>query len=85
MNKKLTVALIALAVVFAVVRFSGGAAPVADGSFLLYEQGASTVRLTFRAADGGAYRTVVEVVDEGGSAQVVAGMVGHDETVDGLI
>jgi hypothetical protein len=85
MNKKLVVALAALAVLFAVLRFSGGAAPVEDGSFLLYRQGGSTVRLTFHRADGGGYRTAVEVADEGGPVEVPAGMTGQDEIVDGLM
>ncbi|HKJ03127.1 MAG TPA: hypothetical protein VJ997_11750 [Longimicrobiales bacterium] len=85
MNKKLVVALIALAVAFAVVRLSRDAAPVADGSFLRYQQGSSTVRLTFHSADGGKYRTVVEVAQDGGPPEVATGMTGHGETVDGLM
>jgi hypothetical protein len=85
MNRKLVVALAAVAVVFGVFRYSRGAAPVTDGSFLTYRQGESTIRLTFHRADGGDYRTVVELADRGEAAEVAAGMTGHDETVDGLM
>lgn len=84
MNKKVVLVLVAVAVVFGLLRFGGGKAPVADGSFLLYRQGESTVRLTFHD-DGGAYRTAVEVSYGGEPAEVATGMTGHDEVVDGLM
>ncbi len=83
MKNKLVLVVAAVAIAFVWFRSSGGSAPLADGSFLLYRQGESTVRLTFHLIDGGLYRTHVEVTYANGEAEVAEHMAGHDETVNG--
>ena len=83
MRNKVLLALAASAAAVLLLRSMGGGVGLADGSFLVYRQGASTVRLTFEAASGGEYRTVVEVADEGEPPELAQGMTGHGETVDG--
>lgn len=82
--KKQPLAVIAVLVVALLLfRSSDGGAPLADGSFLLYQQGESTVRLTFHLEDAGDYRTVVEFSYEGEAPEVSEYMEGHDEVVNG--
>jgi len=82
MKNKLVLASVVLAIAYAFLRSSGGGAPLADGAYLLYQQGESTVRLTFHVEDGGDYRTVVEFSYEGEAPEVSEYMEGHDEVVD---
>ena len=83
MKNKLVLVLAALAIAFVWLRPSKGGAPLADGSFLLYQQGESTVRLTFHRTDGGDYRTAVELSYEGEAPEVAEGMTGHGDIVGG--
>ena len=83
MKNKLILLIVAAAIVFVWMRSSGGSAPLADGAYLQYRQEQTTVRLTFHEADGGSYRTVVEVADGAGRSEVSEHTPGHDETVDG--
>ena len=82
MKNKLVLVVAVAAIAFVWLRSSGGGAPLADGAFLLYQQGESTVRLTFHLVDGDSYRTVVEITDSDGETEVSEHMPGHDETVD---
>lgn len=83
MKNKLVLVVVVAAIAFVWLRSSGGGAPLADGAFLLYQQGESTVRLTFHLVDGDSYRTAVEITDSDGESEVAEYMTGHDETVDG--
>ena len=83
MKNKLLLVVAAVAIAFVLLRSSGGDAPLADGAFLLYQQGESTVRLTFQLVDGDSYRTAVEVTDSDGESEVGDYVLGHDQTVDG--
>ena len=83
MRNKFVLVLAAVAIAFLWLRSPGGSAPLADGYFLLYQQGEWTVRLTFHLADGGKFLTHVELIDEGGTPEVAEHMTGHDEIVDG--
>lgn len=82
MRNKFVLVLAAVAIAFVWLRSSDGSAPLADGSFLLYQQGESTVRLTFNSTDGGKYLTHVETTYGGGTPEVAEHMTGHDEIVD---
>jgi hypothetical protein len=81
-NKGLLI-VVAVVIGFLWFRSSGEHAPLEDGSFLLYQQGEVTVRLTFHLTDGDSYRTHVEVTYSDGESEVSENMDGHGETVNG--
>lgn len=81
MKNKFVLVIAVVAIAFVWLRYSGGGAPLADGAYLLYQQGESMVRLTFHE-EGGSYRTHVEVTDSDGETEVAEYMDGHDDTVN---
>jgi hypothetical protein len=82
MKNKLVLLIAVAAIAFIWLRSSGGGTTLADGSFLLYQQGEATVRLTFHLQGGDAYRTHVEITYGDGETEVSESMEGHGETVD---
>ena len=82
MKNKLVLVVVVAAIAFLWLRSSGGGAPLADGAFLLYQQGEVTVRLTFNLTDGDSYRTHVEITYSDGESEVSENMDGHGETVN---
>jgi hypothetical protein len=82
MKNKTVLVLAALVIAFLWFRSPSGGAPLADGAYLAYQQGETTVRLTFNLTDGDEYRTLVEVFDRGEAPEVYAEMMGQNELVD---
>ena len=82
MKNKLVLVIAAVVLAFVWFRPWGGSASLEDGSFLLYQQGEATVRLTFHLEEGDSYRTRVEVSYGEGEAEAGGQMAGHGELVD---
>ena len=82
MNRKLVGAVIVLALAVLWFRSSREAAPLADGSFLAYESGGISIKVTFSEAGAGEFVSSLTVADEDGESISAEGMTGHGETVD---
>ena len=67
MRNKLGVALLALAIVVAWRVPSREKAPIGAGTFLVYDNAGTQMRLTFSPADGGRFDTNVSYLDEDGT------------------
>ncbi len=72
MNKKTLIVLVVVAAAFLWVRASREAAPLADGAFVTYDIGGSTMRLTFTGLGGDQFLATLEDLDDrSGSPRVV--------------